>query len=140
MTSHDDVFHEGVTMRIAFVDLVSHVCVRDTDPDEVSISEVLAGLDEFGVCRFGGLLFAFKEADTIEEGIDLAMEVQKWLREGRRPRGLQELLPPPEPSSADSWWQRTRERAARVIVADEATSRRLDVADQAMRLREGRQP
>ncbi len=145
-----DVFHEGVVLRMAYTDLVHHVCVSGTDPDTVPLADVLSGLDEFGVHRFGGLLFAYKNVDSIEEGIALAIEVESMVRAGERPRPLKSFLSPEEQrkveasfrrlEAAQPWWKRLAKRVERALVADEETSAWMDQADREMRMREGRLP
>lgn len=100
------VFREGIVLRIAFTDLVRHVCVAGTDPDDVDLAVVLAGLDGFGADRFAALLFAFKQAESIADALVLAQEVESWLRAGRRPRPLPALLSPEERSAVEAAFAR----------------------------------
>jgi hypothetical protein len=146
-----DLFHEGVTVRTAFADLVHHVCRPDADVDTVPLDEVLAGLEAFGKHRFAALLFAGQHVDSVEAALVLAQEVERWVQEGRRPRSLPQLLGPQETANverafarnmtgAQPWWRRLRERVARAIVADDETSERLARADSEQRVREGKRP
>lgn len=148
MMGADDVFHEAVTLRMAFGDLVHHVCRRPADVDAVPLDEVLAGLDDFGIERFAAMLLAYKHVDSMEAGRVLAFEVERWVQEGRRPRGLPELLGSAEAAAVERafmrgmtasqpWWKRLWERAARALIADDERSARLDDAE--LR-REGRRP
>jgi len=138
---NEDLFHETLVIRPAFGDLVGRVCEPGTDADLVPLEDVRAGLDEWGLDRFGALLLANRVVDTYEDGFALAVEIRaEWLARDRRPMTMYQVLEPEErrrverafaeASAADQpWWKRLRERVARAIVADEETSRRMDEAE-----------
>lgn len=143
----DLVVHEALVVRLAFEDLVGRVCLQGTDPDTVPLAEVRDGLDELGLDRFAGLLLANRIVDTIEEGLELAMEVRaEWLHRDRRPRTLMEALTPDERAgveqafarAAQPWWARIKARVRRALVADDETSAWMDRADREQRMREGK--
>jgi len=138
-----DLMRETLLIRMAYGDLVGRVCVQGADANSVPLDEVLAGLDAWGLDRYGALLLANRLVDTFEEGLDLAIEVRAdWLAKGRRPRTMRQVLSPEERDAVEQlfrraaaaeqpqpWWKRLRERVSRALIADDELSRKLDEAE-----------
>lgn len=151
MSPIDDPFYETLVLRTAFSDLVYHVCPSGTDPDRVPLPQVLAGLEDLGPHRFAAMIYFHRTADSMADAVEVAFAVEMALREGRRPRRVEEVLSPEGRARVDErfrekaavdvpWWARAWARVARAIVANDETSLLLDRADQDQRAREGKQP
>jgi hypothetical protein len=95
--SIDELLHETVVLRTAFADIAHHVCSpRPVDVDTVPLTEVRNGLEGMGIDRVAALLFAYRHTDGMVEAYKLAEEVRGWVIAGKRPRSVQDVLPPEE--------------------------------------------